>query len=42
MVSPNAEKYGPEKLQIRALFTQCSSLHPLKTPEIAFHTFIWY
>ena len=24
--SPNAEKCGPEKLQIRTLFTQCQSI----------------
>ena len=26
--SPNAGKYGPEKLRIRTLYTQCSTLNP--------------
>ena len=31
--SPNVGKYGPEKLQIRALFTQCYRLHPNYIPS---------
>ena len=39
--SPNAGKYGPEKLQIRTLFMQWSTSHPLSKNQFTNWKFNW-